>query len=125
MTRDVDIFFEPTKANARRLLNALTTTGYDGIEDVPLKTILSRKILMRGYILQADTHPFVAGAEFRDAWKTRAETNIKGLKVFVPGLDQLIGMKKAAGRPKDLEDLRVLERLKARKSKRIGKKKEE
>ena len=125
MTRDVDIFFEPTKANARRLLNALTTTGYDGIEDVPLKTILSKKILMRGYILQADTHPFVAGAEFRDAWKTRAETNIKGLKVFVPGLDQLIGMKKAAGRPKDLEDLRVLERLKARKSKRIGKKKEE
>jgi hypothetical protein len=45
--------------------------------------------------------------------------------VFVPDLDQLIGMKKAAGRPKDLEDLRVLERLKARKSKRIGKKKEE
>lgn len=75
--------------------------------------------------MQVDTHPFVAGAKFRDAWKTRARTNIKGLKVFLPDLDQLIGMKKAAGRPKDLEDLRVLERLKARKSKRIGKKKEE
>jgi hypothetical protein len=33
-------------------------------------------------------------------------------------------MKKAAGRPKDLEDLRVLEKLKARRNKRIVKKKE-
>ena len=93
-------------------------------EDVPLKTILSKKILMRGYVLQADTHPFVTGAKFRDAWRTRAETNIKGLRVFVPDLDQLIAMKKAAGRPKDLEDLKVLEKLKARRSKRIVKKKE-
>jgi len=124
MTRDVDIFFEPTKANAKRLLKALAAIGYDGIEDVPLKTFLSKKVLMRGYVLQADTHPFVAGAKFRDAWKTRTETNIKGLKVFVPDLDQLIAMKKAAGRPKDLEDLRVLEKLKERRSKRIVKKKE-
>jgi hypothetical protein len=45
--------------------------------------------------------------------------------VFVPGLDQFIAMKKAAGRPKDLEDLRVLEKLKARSRKRTIRKKEE
>jgi hypothetical protein len=85
-------------ARRGRLFKALEASGYDGIGDVSVKTILSKKILMRGYVMQADTHPFVAGANFRDTWKTRAEANIKGLKVFVPDLDQLIAMKKAAGR---------------------------
>jgi hypothetical protein len=72
MTRDVDILFEPTKANAKRLLKALVATGYDGIEALPIKTILSKKILMRGYVLQADTHPFVAGARFHNVWKIKS-----------------------------------------------------
>jgi len=118
MTNDVDIFFEPTRANAQRVVDALKAVGYDGIEELPMETILTKKVLMREYALQADTHPFVKGMSFRDAWNGRVKTEIKGLKVFVPSLDSLIAMKKAAGRARDREDLRVLEKVREKTSKR-------
>ena len=114
MTRDIDIFFEPTKANAKRLVRALAAVGYDGIEDVPLETVLTKKVLARGYILQADTHPSVKGSTFASAWKSRVATTIRGLSVFVPSLDELIAMKQAAARDKDILDVKVLMRIRER-----------
>ncbi len=111
MTSDVDIFFEPTRANAKRLRKALATVGYTGIEDIPIEVMLSKKVLMRQYVLQADAHPFVKGSEFRKAWKTRVATRIRGVPVHVPSLEELISMKKAAARKKDREDLDVLRRI--------------
>ena len=116
-TQDVDFFFEPTKANAKRLVSALAEIGYDGILDVPLEVILKKKILMREYVLKADTHPSVKGTSFRKAWRNKVETNIEGIKVFVPSLDNLIDMKKAAGRPVDMLDLEYLRELKFRREK--------
>ncbi len=123
-TKDVDVFFEPTKANAKRLVNALADVGYDGITDVPLEIVLSKKILMRDYVLQADSHPSVKGASFKQAWKNKVEANIEGLKVFVPSLDNLIAMKEAAGRPLDLLDLEYLYEVRARSKKKSANKKE-
>jgi hypothetical protein len=113
-TKDVDVFFEPTTANAKRLVKALAEVGYDGISDVPLEIVLSKKILMRDYVLQADSHPSVKGASFKEAWKNKVETNIEGQKVFVPSLDNLIEMKEAAGRPVDLLDLEYLYEVRER-----------
>jgi predicted nucleotidyltransferase len=115
MTQDIDILFEPTIENARRLFKALQKVGYDGIQDIPMERILQKKVLARGYLLNTDTHPFVAGSSFADAWKTRKRTEIKGQRVFVPSLDCLITMKEAAGRPKDMLDLERLQALKKRK----------
>jgi hypothetical protein len=114
MTRDMDIFFEPTKTNGRRLVKALASVGYDGIENVPLETLLKKKVLARGYLFQADTHPFVKGSTFSSAWKSRVPTKIKGQTVFVPSLDELITMKQAAGREKDILDAKVLLKIKER-----------
>ncbi len=108
-TRDVDIFFEPTEANARNLVRGLQTTGYDGVQDLSIEHILKKKILFRQFILQTDIHPFVKGATFEDAWKSRVETEIKGLRVFVPSFDMLLNMKRAANRERDKEDVRQLE----------------
>ncbi len=111
MTKDIDIFFEPTSANAKRLVSALSASGYDGIEAVPLQTLLKRKVLMRGFVLQADTHPFVKGRDFKTAWKNRRQTVIKGLNVFVPSINDLIDMKTAAGRQQDRLDVRFLKKV--------------
>ena len=43
-----------------------------------------------------------------------AETTIEAVPVRVPSLADLIAMKEAAGRPKDLEDLKYLRALRAR-----------
>jgi len=111
-TYDIDIFFNPTKTNVRRLIKALKNVGYDGVEDLTIEQLIKKKTLFRQYILDTDIHPFVAGVEFKDVWKTKKEVEIEKIKVFVPSLDNLIAMKKAAGRPKDIADLEYLEEIK-------------
>lgn len=108
-TRDVDILFEPTEGNARNLIRALQKAGYDGVQDLPIEQLLTKKILFRQFILQTDTHPFAKGVTFQEAWESREETEIKGLRVFVPSFEILLKMKRAANRPKDQEDVRQLE----------------
>jgi predicted nucleotidyltransferase len=48
------------------------------------------------------------------------ESVIDGRPIHVPCLDDLIAMKEAAGRPKDLEDLKALRRLRERAANREG-----
>ena len=121
MTGDVDIFIKPTEQNAQRTIKALRAIGYRAIDEVTVPLLLSKKVLLRQYVLQTDIHSFVIGVRFEEAWKKRIKTEIKGVEVFVPSLDTLIAMKKAAGRPKDREDLRVLEKIREKK-KRTNKK---
>lgn len=85
--------------------------GLKELKRLPVETMLTKKVLMRQYVLQADAHPFVAGAVFKDAWKTRVRTTILGEDVNVPSLDTMISMKTAAGRTRDKEDLAVLRHI--------------
>jgi predicted nucleotidyltransferase len=118
MTGDVDIFIKPTRENAERTIQALREIGYKVVKDVPATVFLKKKILLRQYILQTDIHPFVAGATYETVWRNRLRTTIKGLNVFVPSLEDLMRMKKAAGRPRDKEDLRVLRKIQEKKKNR-------
>ena len=38
--------------------------------------------------------------------------DVEGVEIFVASIDDLIELKRVAGRPKDLEDIRVLRQLK-------------
>lgn len=58
-TQDVDIFIEPTKANALRVLTALQKAGYDIVEPGDEKLFLTKKVLLRDYAIQADIHPSI------------------------------------------------------------------
>ena len=68
-------------------------------------------MLIRRDVLQVDVHPFVSGVDFADVWSRSESSEIEGVMVWVPCLDDLIRMKGAAGRPKDLEDLKALRGL--------------
>jgi len=92
---------------------ALADFGFD-LTDVTVEDLLKFKLLVRDYALQVDVHPFVAGVEFGPVWSEAEETTIAGVSVRVPSLRHLIEMKRAAGRPKDLEDLKYLEELPGR-----------
>lgn len=109
-TLDLDIFIEATEENAARVRAALTEFGYD-LTDVSVDELRTKKVLIRQYALETDVHPFVKGLTFEEAWARRVEDQITGVPVAFACLDDLIRMKEAAGRPKDLEDLRVLRRL--------------
>jgi len=102
---------EPTPGNARRTLVALRNVGYD-VADVTVDDLLTKKLLIRQYALETDIHPFVAGVSFDTVWRNRVRSRIGKTRAGFASLDDLIRMKRAARRPKHLEDLRVLLRLK-------------
>ena len=117
-TLDIDIFFDPTKANVKRLAEALKKFGYDGIEDLTLEQLLNKKTLFRQYIMDTDIHPFVKGVSFGKVWKEKKEAEIEKIKIFIPSLDHLILMKKAAGRKKDIADLEFLNEIRKQTTKK-------
>lgn len=115
-TYDIDFFYEPTKANIKRIIAGLREAGYAGVEELTLDQLTTKKTLFRQYSQMTDIHPFVAGATFSEVWKRKKAATIEGVKIFVPSLEDIIIMKKAAGRTKDLADLEVLEEIQRQKS---------
>jgi predicted nucleotidyltransferase len=113
-TLDIDIFIRPEPQNAAQLLEALRDFGYD-VSDITLEDLLTKKVLIRQYLVETDVHPFVTGVTFDQIWENRVSGTYGDEKVFYASLDDLITMKQAAGRPKDLEDLKVLQILKQKK----------
>jgi hypothetical protein len=75
------------------------------------------------YVLENDEHIDVLVSEsrttvdsllvrFADVWSRRVSVEIGAAKLFIPTIDDLILTKRFAARPKDAEDIRLLERLK-------------
>ena len=75
------------------------------------------------YVLENDEHvdvrvarsmPTIGGPDvhFESLWERRQQVIVDGASVFVPSIDDLILTKRIATRPKDLEDIRLLEILK-------------
>ena len=110
-TLDIDIFIRPEISNAKKTLSALKDFGYD-VSDIAIDELLTKKILIRQYLVETDIHPFVKGVAFDEVWKNKVKAKFGDTYAWFASLDDLIKMKKAAGRPKDLEDLKYLQRLK-------------
>jgi len=113
-TLDIDLFIEPSEDNARRTRESLKSFGYD-VSDVTVNDLLTKKVLIRQYLVETDIHPFVKGISFDRVWSNRVKAKFGGVSVWFASLDDLIKMKKAAGRPKDAEDLKFLRKLKQKK----------
>lgn len=110
-TLDIDIFIRPSPENAARVRKALSEFGYD-LSDVKISDLLGKKLLIRQYIVETDVHPFVAGVTFERVWKNKVRAKYGETFAYFASLADLIKMKQAAGRPKDLEDLKYLRKLK-------------
>ena len=116
-TLDIDIFIKPEKANAQRTLKALKEFGYD-VTDITVDDLLTKKVLIRQYLIETDIHPGVKGITFENVWKNKVKARLGKTFVWFASLDDLITMKKAVSRTKDVEDLKYLRRLKKRTQKR-------
>lgn len=114
-TLDIDIFIRPDIRNVRRTMKALEQFGYD-LMDLSPEDFLKNKILIRQYTVEADFHPFVKGARFEAVWKNRIKAKFGNTEVYFPSLDDMIKMKRAAGRAKDREDLKYLLKLRKKAS---------
>lgn len=110
-TLDIDIFIRPEISNAKKTRSALVDFGYD-VTDIAVDELLTKKILIRQYLVETDIHPYVKGVSFDDVWKHKVKAKFGDTFVWFASLNDLIKMKRAAGRPKDREDLKYLLRLK-------------
>ena len=110
-TLDIDIFIKPEISNAEKTLSALVEFGYD-VTDITVDELLTKKILIRQYLVETDIHPYVKGVSFDTVWGNRVKAKFGETVAWFASLDDLIEMKRAAGRPKDREDLKYLLKLK-------------
>jgi len=110
-TLDIDIFIEAKFPNAEKTRHALSEFGYD-MTDITVKDLLTKKVLVREYMVETDIHPFVKGTIFETVWARKVKAKLGNTAVWFASLDDLIKMKKAAGRAKDIEDLKYLLKLK-------------
>jgi hypothetical protein len=117
VTQDLDVCYDRSPDNLERLATALQQlhARLRGVEDeVPF--ILDAKTLKAGdhftFITDAgdlDILGTPAGsAGYDDLASEAQETELDGLRVKVASLDDLMAMKRAAGRPKDLTALEIL-----------------
>ncbi|MBI5182994.1 MAG: nucleotidyltransferase [Nitrospinae bacterium] len=114
-TLDIDLFIRPDRDNAQRTLRALKQFGYD-VSEISVDDLLTKKLLIRQYLVETDIHPFVAGTTFEKVWMNKVQDFYGDTPVFFANLDDLIEMKEAAKRPRDLDDLQYLRELKKRRS---------
>ena len=71
--------------------------------------LLAHEITVFSDRVRIDVQTRTPGLSFADAWAHRQTMSYEGQAFFVVSRSDLIASKRAAGRPRDLEDVRVLE----------------
>lgn len=112
LTEDLDVFVEPTLANAKRLRNALVAFGFGALVPDAATFAQPDKVFMLGRKpWRIDILTGIAGVSFKEAWASRVEAAFVVAPLFVIGREALLANKRASARPKDLRDVALLEAL--------------
>jgi hypothetical protein len=117
VTRDTDICYERSPQNAEHLADALRALGAKlrGVDE-EVAFVLDGRTLAAGdhftFVSRAGDVDCVGAPAgvggFEDIVREAVELDLDGLTVSVASIDDLIRMKRAAGRPKDLIEVEVL-----------------
>src|SRR5215208_1996405 len=111
-TKDLDLFIEPTSANAERILIAIRNfLGSDlGLTTEDLTT--PGRIVQLGVApARIDLFSRLAGPrDFDSVWESRVDAKFGEVDAHFLSLDDLIQEKESAGRDQDRADLRALRR---------------
>jgi hypothetical protein len=108
-TGDLDIWINPTAANAVRVLTALAMFG------APLAELSTTDLQRPDLVYQIGLPPNridiltgISGVTFDEAWPRRVPVRIEQLEVGVLSRTDFVRNKRASGRPRDLLDLELL-----------------
>ena len=111
-TMDIDIWVMPSADNGEAVLRALRKFG------APLRGLTINDIQKDDTIFQIGVAPRridiitgASGLQFDEAFAKSLETDVEGIRIHIPSLEDLICNKKASGRTKDLADVEALEAL--------------
>jgi predicted nucleotidyltransferase len=108
-TFDLDLIIEASPLNAQRLLHALLAVNFGTASLITAEQLLNNEITVFKDRVRIDVQTSTPGLIFEKAWERRQEMEAGGTKVLVVSKRDLIASKRASGRKKDLDDVRVLE----------------
>lgn len=114
-TKDIDVWVGPSQANLERLLRALAELGLDVVEVDVDALIQNARVLMIGRVpnrIDVLTRP--DGLVWEEAWLRRIMVDYGTSPIGILSIADLILGKRAAGRPRDLADVAMLEKIVAR-----------
>jgi predicted nucleotidyltransferase len=108
-TKDLDLWVDPTRANARRVHQALRRFG------APLASVTVEDFTREEMVFQIGVAPVrvdilmhVLGVTFGRAWKNRVEVHFGGEPAHMISREDLIICKRSTNRPQDRIDLKNL-----------------
>jgi hypothetical protein len=111
-TKDIDVWVNPTRDNARRVRQALKEFG------APLKDVSERDFTDKELVYQIGIEPNridimmgIGKMRFSTAWKKRRKSTYGDVRINILGKSDLIRSKMIAGRPRDLLDASELKKL--------------
>lgn len=115
-TNDADLIPAPEPANLKRLAAALRSLGAEVVNPGAERTEITARMLPRATIWQFTSrdggidvmHEVPGGRSFAELSKGALHVRLGDIDVPVVGLDDLIQMKLARGRPLDLADVASL-----------------
>ena len=108
-TFDLDILIDAKPDNAKNLLDALLEAKLGTAALTTPEEVLSQEITIFKDRVRIDVQTFTPGLKFEEAWERRETMEYQKQKFYVVSREDLIASKRAAGRPVDLEDVRLLE----------------
>ena len=126
-TKDLDLMISPSKANLERLEEALRKLGYRPKVPVLLKEFLNptnwpkwkKEKGMIAFPLHNSRNPFEeidllinVSLKFEDANRRKATVRQGNMRVHLVSINDLIRMKKTAGRDQDKADIESLKKVK-------------
>lgn len=107
-TFDLDILIEATPENAGRLLAALAEAQFGTASFTTAEELLTNEITIFKDRVRIDVQTSTPGLTFNEAWQRRETMSYQGQAFHVVSRGDLIASKLAAGRGKDLDDVRML-----------------
>jgi len=104
-TKDLDVWVDPTRDNAKKILRVLKDFGFESLE-------LKEEDFTSGEVVQFGNPPNridvlseLTALNFSDCFNTKQIIEYEGVSILVIDLDHLKKNKQAVGRPQDIADL--------------------
>lgn len=111
-TKDVDVFIRSTPENALRVYEALARFGAP-LEETTFEDFADGKTVVQIGVEpgRIDILQRIAGVEFDSAWTNRVQIILDGVELAVMSMADLIRNKVSSGRPQDLADVALLQKV--------------
>ena len=116
-TKDMGLFIQPTLKNCQKLLKALIEAGFGTAYLTTPEGVLQKEVTIFEDYVRLDILLKPKGLSFDEVWTRRSAVTIQGTEVKFLSLDDLIKSKLATGRKADLEDVRILRKIRREKLK--------